>query len=411
MNESKERKPLRVLFLTTSMPIGGAETLLVNLVRRMDRRRFAPEIVCLKDKGPLGEDLAAEMPVHSGLLQSKFDLRVLRRLWNLMRRPRADAVITVGAGDKMFWGRLTARLAGVPVVASALHSTGWPDGVGRLNRMLTRWTDAFIGVADAHAKHLVNGEGFPAEKVHTIYNGVDCERFAPEDAAAVRQELGIAADAPAVGILAALRPEKNHELFLQGARQILEKFPTAQFLIIGDGPRQAELEAVAANLGVAHATHFLGSRSDVPALLAACDVVSLTSHNEAAPVSILEALSTGVPVVSANVGSVNETVIPDETGRLFPAGDADAYAQNVIELLGDPAARRRMGAEGRRRVMDRWSLQAMVHGYEQLIEGILAKKTRPLVNQLKTTPTKLATASPPGPGGPGRSYRPQPRFR
>src|SRR5215208_3905041 len=97
-----ERMPLRVLFLTTSMPIGGAETLLLNLVRRMDRRRFAPEIVCLKERGPLGQELAAEMPVHCGLLKHKFDVRVLARLWELMRRPRVDAVITVGAGDKMF---------------------------------------------------------------------------------------------------------------------------------------------------------------------------------------------------------------------------------------------------------------------------------------------------------------------
>jgi glycosyltransferase involved in cell wall biosynthesis len=400
MIESTDHKPLRVLFLTTSMPVGGAETLLVNLVRRMDRRRFAPEIVCLKEKGPLGEELAAEMPVHSGLLHSKFDLRVLPRLWNLMRRPRADAVITVGAGDKMFWGRLAAKLAGVPVVASALHSTGWPDGVGRLNRLLTRWTDAFIGVADAHAQHLVEGEGFPAEKIHTIYNGVDCDHFTPQDATAVCQELGITADAPVVGILAALRPEKNHELFLQGARQILEKFPAAQFLIIGDGPCRAELEAVAANFGVAHATHFLGSRSDVPVLLAACDVVALTSHNEAAPVSILEALSTGVPVVSANVGSVSETVIPDETGRLFPPGDADAYAQNVVDLLADSAARRRMGAEGRQQVMARWSLQAMVQGYEQLIEGIYSAKSQPLANRVQAAPTKL-----------GRGFGAQPRFR
>jgi glycosyltransferase involved in cell wall biosynthesis len=320
-------------------------------------------------------------------------------------------VITVGAGDKMFWGRLAAKLAGVPVVASALHSTGWPDGVGRLNRMLTRWTDAFIGVADAHAQHLVTNERFPAEKVHTIYNGVDCERFAPQDATAVRKELDIPADAPVVGILAALRPEKNHELFLQGARQILAKFPTTQFLIIGDGPRRAELEAVAAKLGIAQSTHFLGSRSDVPDLLAACDVVSLTSHNEAAPVSILEALSTGVPVVSANVGSVSETVIPDETGRLFPPGDAEAYAQNVIELLGDPAARRRMGAEGRCRVMARWSLQAMVRGYEQLIEGIYTTKTQPLANRVQAAPTKPATAGPPDHGGLGRGYRAIPRFR
>ena len=112
MEAQPASKPLRVLFLLTSMPVGGAETLLVNLVRRLDRQRFAPEIVCLKEPGPLGEMLAAEMPVHSSLLACKYDLRILPRLMKLMRRPQADAVVTVGAGDKMFWGRIAAHLAG-----------------------------------------------------------------------------------------------------------------------------------------------------------------------------------------------------------------------------------------------------------------------------------------------------------
>jgi glycosyltransferase involved in cell wall biosynthesis len=365
------------LFLLTSMPVGGAETLLMNLVRRLDRLRFVPEIVCLKEPGPLGETLAAEMQVHSDLLACKYDVRILPRLMKLMRRPQADAVITVGAGDKMFWGRIAAHLAGVPVVASALHSTGWPDGVGRLNRLLTRWTDAFIGVADAHADHLVRNERFPAEKVNTIYNGVDCDRFAPQDASAIRRELNIASDAPVVGILAALRPEKNHELFLAGAKEIRQAIPAAQFIVVGDGPKRPELEQLAAELGIADAVHFVGSRSDIPALLSACDVVALTSHNEASPVSILEALACGKPVVASNVGSVRETVVDGETGRLFPAGDLAAFVDATVELLKSPAERQRLGAEGRRRVEASCSLDAMVRGYEQLIERIYAAKSAP----------------------------------
>ena len=149
-----QREPLRVMFLLTSMPVGGAETLLVNLIRRLDRNRFSPQIVCLKEPGPLGEEMAAEITVHHGMLASKYDLRILYRLPRLMRREQIDAVVTVGAGDKMFWGRVAARQAGVPVVLSALHSTGWPDCIGRMNRWLTRWTDAFIAVAPSHGKFL-----------------------------------------------------------------------------------------------------------------------------------------------------------------------------------------------------------------------------------------------------------------
>ncbi len=216
-----DRGPLRVMFLNTSLVVGGAETLLVDLVRRLDRERFLPEIACLKTPGPLGEMLAREMPVHSGFLRSKFDARVLKRLTRLCIERRVDAVVTVGAGDKMFWGRLAAWRAGVPVVLSALHSTGWPDSIGRLNRWLTPLTDAFIGVAPAHGGYLIERERFPAAKVRVIPNGVDVERFAQRgERDSLRRSLGIEADAPVAAIVAALRPEKNHAMFLEAAAQV-----------------------------------------------------------------------------------------------------------------------------------------------------------------------------------------------
>lgn len=365
--QSPHEQPIRVMFFTTSLPVGGAETLLMNLVRRLDRQRFAPEIACLKEPGPLGEVLADEMPLHSQLLTSKYDLRVLPRIRRLLRERQIDAVVTVGAGDKMFWGRLGAKLAGVPVILSALHSTGWPDSIGRLNRLLTPITDGFIGVADAHAEHLVANEGFPQERVHTVYNGVDTERFAPCDSHALRDELGIPTGAPVVGILAALRPEKNHELFLAGAQRIRQALPDAQFVIIGDGERRQPLQALAAELSIADVTHFLGSRGDVADILPSIDVVALTSHNEASPVSILEALSCGVPVVSARVGSVPETVIPGETGELFDAGNLDGFVSATLALLRDTSLRETLGCQGRRHVVQHCSLTAMVSGYESLI--------------------------------------------
>jgi glycosyltransferase involved in cell wall biosynthesis len=388
MNRAKSNKKtdgrLRVMFLVTSMPVGGAETLLLNLVRRLDQQLFAPEIACLKERGPLGEELAREMPVHCHLISHKFDLLVLFRLWRLMRTRHIDAVVTVGAGDKMFWGRLAAKLAGVPVIASALHSTGWPDSVGKLNRLLTPITDAFIGVADAHGQHLIEHEHFPAEKVNIIYNGVDTDRFCPRDKQAARQVLGLSADAKVIAILAALRPEKNHEMFLAGAAEILKQEPRARFLIIGDGPLRGELEYLADQLGIAEATQFLGSRHDVERILPAADVHVLTSHNEASPVSILEALSCGVPCVASNVGSVKETVVNNVTGRLFPAGDQAKFVANVIDLLDDEPLRTQLGTDGRQAVIDERSLNAMVRGYETLLTRLYNAKTKkvaPLVSR------------------------------
>jgi glycosyltransferase involved in cell wall biosynthesis len=362
------------MFLITSMPVGGAETLLMNLVRGMDRTRFLPEIACLKEPGPLAEALQAEMPIHGDLLHHKYDFQVLFRLRKLYRQRQVDAVVTVGAGDKMFWGRLAARLARVPVVVSALHSTGWPDGVGRLNRLLTPWTDAFIAVADTHARFLVEQEKFPRAKVHAIPNGVDTSRFAPSDPIPVRNALGLSLTAPVIGIVAALRAEKNHELFLHGAQQIANRMPGTQFLIIGDGPRRELLERLARELDLADQVQFLGSRDDIPQLLSACNVVALTSHNEANPVSLLEAFSSGCPVVASAVGSIHETVIPGETGCLFPAGDTEAYVEAVMSLLKDPVQCLQLGSEGRRRVQQDWSLRNMVEGYQSLIANLYDAK-------------------------------------
>ena len=371
-----DRAPLRVLFAVTSMPVGGAETLLVNLVRRLDRNRFAPQLCCLKEPGPLGTQLAREIPAHTRLLTHKFDIRVLYRLTSLVRRERIDAVITVGAGDKMFWGRLAAWLAGSPVIVSALHSTGWPDGIGRLNRILTPLTDAFVGVAERHGRYLIEKERLPAGRVHVIPNGVDERRFRrlPGSRDGLRRELNAPLDAPLCGIVAALRQEKNLQLFLRSAALIRRQLPTARFVIVGDGPERQTLEQTAAATGIHDSVHFLGARDDIPRLLSALDVFSLSSHNEANPVSILEAMSVGLPVVATRVGSVPETVRHDVTGYLVEPGDAEAAAARCLELMQDPPKARQMGSAGRREVLNRWTLDAMVAGYEDLITEIYQRK-------------------------------------
>jgi len=371
-----EVRPLRVMFMQTDMRIGGAEVLTTNIIRRLDRERFAPELCCLKERGELGEALAREIPVHAGLLSGKYDLRVWPRLTRLLRDREIDAVITVGAGDKMFWGRLAARRVGVPVILSAIHSTGWPDGIGRLNRMLTPITDAFIAVAASHGEFLANNLKLASDRVAVIPNGVDTQRFAPvSDVAGIRRELGISPLDPVVGIVAALRPEKNHELFLEMSARVARQMPNARFLIVGDGPCRATLESRARELGVDRQTRFLGSRNDVPRLLAAFDVFALTSHIEANPLSILEAMSVGRPVVATNVGSIHEAIADGETGFLVTPGDSEQFADRVLRLLGAPLASHAMGLTAREAVVRRWSLEAMVAGYERLIETTYVRKT------------------------------------
>ncbi|MCA9135789.1 MAG: glycosyltransferase [Planctomycetales bacterium] len=365
----KKRGPLRIQFVITSMPVGGAETLLVNMLRRMDPDVVLPEVVCLKDRGPLGEEIAEEFTVHSDLIGGKWDIGVLPRLSRLMHRRQVDAVITVGAGDKMFWGRLAAFIAGVPVIASALHSTGWPDGVGRLNRILTPITDAFIAVADSHGEFLNRFERFPKHKVHVIRNGVDCDRFCRSDKnrAEVREELGLGTETQLVGIVAALRSEKNHAILVRAAEKLRDSHPDLHWMVVGDGPERETIERLATELCVQDRIHLLGTRHDTPRLVSALDVFTLCSLNEASPVSILEALACEVPVAATDVGSVSESVISDQTGVLFESNDASGMAEAIGGLLDDQSTRKRYGKTGRELVLRTGSLESMVNGYERLV--------------------------------------------
>ena len=364
------------MFVITSMPVGGAETLLVNLVRRLDRSRFEPELCCLKQLGPLGEVLAEEIPTFTGLLAHKYDFAVLGRLTRLLRERKIDAVVTVGTGgDKMFWGRLAAWRAGVPVILSALHSTGLPDHVERPNRLLAPITDGFIGVAEPHGRYLISNEGCPARKVFVIPNGVDTERFKPlEPDESLRAKLDLPPGVPVAAIVAALRPEKNHELFLRSAALVRQQHPNAHFLVIGDGGRRAELESVARSLGLSESVHFLGTRSDIPELLALVDVLVLTSHMEANPVSIMEGLACGKPVVSTNVGSICETVKDGVNGYLTNPGDEVEIAHKIAHLFAHSGELDSMGEQGRSIVVNKWSLERMVSGYQDLIRGIYTSK-------------------------------------
>jgi glycosyltransferase involved in cell wall biosynthesis len=281
----------------------------------------------------------------------------------------------------MFWGRLAAWRAGVPVIASALHSTGLPDHVEWPNRLLAPLTDAFIAVAESHGRFLAEREGCPTGKIRVIPNGVDVDRFRPQAGGRqARTQWGWTSENGIVGIVAALRPEKNHELFLDAAFRVVHRLPTARFLVVGDGPRRPQLEARAAELGLQDHVRFLGTRHDVPNLLSAIDVFVLSSRMEASPVSILEAQACARPVVAPAVGSIPEAVIDGQTGCLVPPDDSPALADRLVDLLCNEEKANGMGRAGRQRVVENYSVAGMVKGYQDLIESIYRSKCRgPLV--------------------------------
>lgn len=373
-----QRQPtVGVAFVTTHMGIGGAERLLVDLIRGLDPRRFKPALLCLKEPGPLAEQLAADgVPVHGRLMRRRLDLTVISRLTRVLRQEQASVVCTVGTGgDRSFYGRLAAWRMGAPAIVSCPHSMGVPDRYELPNRLLGAITDAHIAVANLQKQYLVETVGIPASRIRVVHNGVSVDRFSPGAApSAIRKSLSIACDAPVAGVVSKLRSEKNLTLFLRAAAAVKSFLPAAEFIVVGDGPERATLELFARQCGIASAVHFVGIQENVVDWIRAMDVCTLTSICEAFPVCLLEAMACAKPVIATDVGAVHEMVAPGESGVLVPSNDLQALVTALRWLLSDRLVAGQMGQRARATVEDRFALEAMVRGYDRVFEDLLIRK-------------------------------------
>ena len=195
----------------------------------------------------------------------------------------------------------------------------------------------------------------------------------------MRAELGIDASAPVAGILAVLRPEKDHATFLLAARLVLDSLPAARFLIVGDGPERANLEREVAALGMRDAVRLVGHRDDVPRVLSAFDVAVLCSTDvETFPLAFLEAMATGLPLVGTRVGGRAEMIDEERNGLLVAARDVEGLAAALRRVLGDPATARAWGRASRTRVEQEFHVSRMVGAYESLFSELLTEAGVPV---------------------------------
>ena len=372
--------PYRVTFVASTLAVGGTETMVREYALRMDRRRFAPSVVCLRSPGRIGEELVAlGVPVVSGVASSRLDVSGLGRLRAALKRQRAQAVVCLDHRNAMTLG-VVASLGVARKRFVTVHSTRLWSGrkiLGGSVACSMRFVDRVIAVGRNQARYLVEEEGVRPDRIAVVPNGINAAEFeAGKDCVELRASLGLAPDSPVVGIVAALRPEKNHELFLEAASRVARAVPGARFLVVGGGRRQQELERLASGLGIADAVRFLGERSDGRSLIRVFDVAVLCSHPvvETLPVFVMEAMAWGKPVVSTRVGDVDSLVQDGVTGILVSPGSVDELSGAIVRLLTDPEAARDMGRRGREKVVNEFSLGRSVRALEDLIEGELGKQ-------------------------------------
>jgi len=369
--------PVTVAFIISSLNPGGVEGKLVAVVKRLDRSRFRPLVCCLHAGGKLAREFDPDI-LCEGLLRAKGDVAILPRLIRLFRRERVQIVFTLGAYDAGWWGRWAAWMAQVPVIIMSLHRTDMLNGkpaVDPVNRLLTPITDAFVAMSERHRDYLVNVEKLPADRLVVIPNGVDLETFYPlGNREQFKSQLGLPSSSRVVGIVAGLRPEKAHDVFLQAAALCRERFSDAYFVLAGDGPLRSQVEAWCQQQDLTERVLLLGNRMDMPTVYAAMDVVVLCSHNENFPNTLLEAMAMELPVVATPVGSIPDIVVDQETGLLVPPRDAQSLAAALINLLEDPQRAQAMGRAGRERVERLFTMERMVFEREELFERLLRSK-------------------------------------
>jgi sugar transferase (PEP-CTERM/EpsH1 system associated) len=365
------------MHLVYALRPGGMELGVVKIANGLDQARVHCSICSTRSAGDLKTALAPHIRLFELAGRNGNDVKLVWDLYRLFVAERPDIVHTHSWGT-LLEGLLAARLARVPVVIHGEHGTLQLRPYQRwLQRQAWRAADQVIAVSSRLADRIARETAFPRESIRVLRNGVDLARFDQIDRSAVRRSLSVPAEAQVVVAVGRLVPVKDHRMLLEAIAMMCRNQVPVTLLIAGDGPLKEPLQAQAAALGIGAHVRFLGHRPDAEAVLAAADVFVLSSSSEGMSNTILEAMAARLPVVATRVGGADEMVIDGETGCLVPAGGPEELAAALTALLSAPDRARAMGAAGRARAEQEFSLSGMVTRYETLYaEAVSVKAAR-----------------------------------
>ncbi|HEX8752625.1 MAG TPA: glycosyltransferase [Solirubrobacterales bacterium] len=380
MQPPPQGRPLRLLMVINVLaPFGGAEVQLGNLARGLSERGHEVTICCMDHS----------LVTREELLSDGVELIELRRrtrgqrpaaLPRLVQLARQADVVHCTMWDPSLWGRIAAIIARRPAIVAdhatdrkvQVSASGAPRAswIALHNRLLDRFTFATVACAQSQRPVLI-GEGVAPLKIVYIPNGISVEeiRAAAASGATTRKMLGIPEDFPLVVQVGLFRPEKNQLGALEALAAVREQVPNTQLAFVGAGPTQAEVEERAAEMGASGWVHFLGSRKDAPSIMALADLSILPSISDAMPMTVLESMAVGTPLLATDVGDVRETL--GDAGLCVPAEEPRALAAECVSLLKDEGRRAAMAAAGSERARD-FDAAAMVDRYEALFRAAVS---------------------------------------
>jgi glycosyltransferase involved in cell wall biosynthesis len=356
---------MRIAQIVWSLDVGGQERLILGLSRELLRRGHDVHVVTLREGGTLRGEFQG-IPILDVPHGEGFEPRLTLRLLRALRRIAPDVVHTHNASP-LIYAVPAARAALVKTVVHTKHgSAPYTKRALWLARATARTVSAFVAVSDETAAVARRDERPAAGRLRVVPNGIPLAQFARdlEARAAVRAELGIPSDAVVIGGVGRLVPEKDFPLLVRAAGPLLGE--RVRLVIAGDGPASAQVAAAVREApGAAPFVTLTGIRHDVPRLLSAFDVFCLSSWTEGLPLVLPEAMACGLPIVATRVGGVSG-IVPPELGTLVDHGDDEGLRAALAELVGDDAARARMGERARTYAHARFSLERVATDYERL---------------------------------------------
>ncbi len=353
---------MRIVHVVYSLDVGGQERLILQLGKTLLARGHDVRIVSLTPGGalvPQFGDMAIDW-----ILLDRGAPRTIADLARHFRRHRFDAVHTHNP-PPFFTAVPAARLARVPAIVHTKHGANiyGPKALWA-SRLLCRATTAFVAVSPGTAQVARRKERVDPSRLHTIENGIPLGDFGPnpEARAKIRNQLGIPLNATVVGSVGRLATEKNYGLFLRAMAPLVG--PNVHVLLVGEGADRPTIErAISPNM--APYVHLTGMRSDVPDLLAAMDVFTLTSKTEGLPLAIPEAMASGLGIVATRVGGIPD-IVPEGVGTLVDSEDEQGLTAAYGAFLADESRRRQAGSAARKLALERFSIESMADAYERL---------------------------------------------
>jgi glycosyltransferase involved in cell wall biosynthesis len=377
VNASRTRNDrLTILTVVDGLMTAGAETIATRIAVGLDPSRF-DSILCSTRPSSAGHVRAARakgVEVLELNRQSRLDVWRWRPLIQLLRGGKVDVVHSHKFASNL-WGALLVPRSRLPVLLAHEHSWSYEGVVRRVvdRELIARRAGAIVAVSPRDRVRMIELERIPADKVVLIPNGIP--DWPAGDGARVKHELGLTPADHVVGTVCGLRPEKELETALRALGRLAPHRPTLRFVIVGDGPERGRLERLAEELGVP--TIFLGQRpnDEVPDLLAAMDVLVLSSRFEGMPLAVLEWMAAGKAIVASSVGGIPSILEHEQEALLVPPRDYVAFAQAIGRLLDDPIERRRLGDAARRRQQAEFRFEHTVGLLETLYERLHAEAT------------------------------------